>query len=501
MAHDFGVSQIDKASGAIMSTLPLGPRASLAAVGNVLLVASYTDGTLAQLDPATGELTAETDVDCPAALAVVSELEAWVVSPCVARVARVGLGDGVTAQVEVADAGAIALGGGAVWVAGRQSVLRVDEQTLETASVLLPGRSQPVGIAYGEADGGVWVAAGQDRGMDVVGGLFRIDPQSLEVTRADGDSYALRLPPEDIAIDGRDPWVVGVVPEGNFLEVRRVLARVDAATLRLAEQYVVPPAALVLHVDSRRIWLAAGYNEIIAVAPEEGTDEAPAVPDEVTLGGLRMERRHHAGEVPVYAYAPVEGSATRLPVFVLIGGGPTPPSELGHMSPLGSALASTGAVVFVAGYRSIATGHHWRQAVTDARCAVAFARDQAGDYGGNPRNIVLVGFSYGGETALLATLSEAAPSEDCPVAGDGLPDAVVSLAGFPLRPGDVRQNIAALLISGSEDDAARRGEQLTEKMRELGLDASYVELPGIDHPGVIDPASPVIELLIDFAGR
>lgn len=65
-------------------------------------------------------------------------------------------------------------------------------------------------------------------------------------------------------------------------------------------------------------------------------------------------------------------------------------------------------------------------------CAVRFARSEASSYGGDPRRLVLVGWSDGAMLAATVALGpERPPRPDCRSSvGSGRPDAVVGLAGF-----------------------------------------------------------------------
>jgi acetyl esterase/lipase len=192
-------------------------------------------------------------------------------------------------------------------------------------------------------------------------------------------------------------------------------------------------------------------------------------------------------EVPLDVLAPETGQA--LPTIVLLPGGPTSFTNRRYLENLAAGLAQRGAVVFLATYRSIDTGNSIEDSLHDVRCALRYARSRTGDYGGDPERLVLVGHSYGSALALQTGVDTEAATAGCLADENGIPDAVVGLAGFSVDLSAVAASGPPfLLVSGSEDRAAGLGEGTAEELSGAGFEARYVELEGIDHPGIVEPA-------------
>ena len=193
-------------------------------------------------------------------------------------------------------------------------------------------------------------------------------------------------------------------------------------------------------------------------------------------------------EVPLDVLAP-EG-AEDVPTIVLFPGGPGAFNDRRYLDVMSSALAQQGAVVFLPSYRSTATSNTIDDSVEDVRCAIRYARSRTSQYGGDPDRLVLVGHSYGSSLALEVGANPEAPAPGCLAEGDGVPNAVVALAGFVFDVTDpVDAAIPFVLMSGSEDGARAGGEPAAEQLRGAGFEAEYVELPDIDHFEIVDPAA------------
>ena len=203
-------------------------------------------------------------------------------------------------------------------------------------------------------------------------------------------------------------------------------------------------------------------------------------------------------EVPLDVLAPEAGEA--LPTIVLLPGGPAGLVERRYLATLAAAVAQRGAVVFLAGYRSEVTGDSMDESLLDVRCAIRFARSTTGDYGGDPDRLVLVGHSYGSLLALQTAPDGEAETPGCLADDNGIPDAVVGMAGFGfVLPDTIDAQPPILLISGSQDDAAAGGEGAAQRLRDAGFEAEYVELEGIDHFEIVSPtiAPSVLDLIFD----
>lgn len=134
----------------------------------------------------------------------------------------------------------------------------------------------------------------------------------------------------------------------------------------------------------------------------------------------------YTSERAVDVYAPAEGSG--WPVVVHFHGGQTSPQQ---NEPLARAIAEQGVVVFVPSWRSLGPDGGSQ----DTICALAFAAEQAEEFGGDVTRVVPSGYSTGGFTALTHAFigdDPPLPVTDCEVApAIDLPDAVVG-GGAPV---------------------------------------------------------------------
>ena len=114
---------------------------------------------------------------------------------------------------------------------------------------------------------------------------------------------------------------------------------------------------------------------------------AGAFPEEL-VAGLRTEADLPYTEpvpcgasecaVPLDVLAPEDGDA--LPTIVLLPGGPGAFVDRRYLETLAAELAQRGAVVFLATYRSEATGDTIDAGLSDVRCAIRFARDRSNQF-------------------------------------------------------------------------------------------------------------------------
>jgi acetyl esterase/lipase len=131
--------------------------------------------------------------------------------------------------------------------------------------------------------------------------------------------------------------------------------------------------------------------------------------------------------VPLDILAPTD--AAGLPTVVLLHGGPIRFHERRYLDALAAATARRGAVVFLASYRSGATGNPVTDSLEDVTCAVRYARSVTKQYGGDPSRVVLVGHSYGG-----AVISNAAR-------GVSNVEALVYIAAFAPDTGETLEQL------------------------------------------------------------
>lgn len=213
-----------------------------------------------------------------------------------------------------------------------------------------------------------------------------------------------------------------------------------------------------------------------------------------------------------------------LPVVVMIPGGPMPPGIRESMWTLARLVASRGAVVFTADYRS---GPQWGggypQTFGDVACAINFARDRAPALGGDPARVTLVVHSFGGFPGSVTALSAHDFAVDAPeclaAAGDGRPDALVGVGaiyGFDhIGPDFLAQmlggtrdevpdawdatDIAVLaaapghrtppvrLLAGTGDRVApvATADEFAALLREAGIDVTVTTVEGANHDSIL----------------
>ena len=204
-------------------------------------------------------------------------------------------------------------------------------------------------------------------------------------------------------------------------------------------------------------------------------------------------------QVPLDALAP-DGSDLP-PTFVLLPGGPVGFAGRRYMDEFAAAIAQREAIVFLASYRSRATGETEAESLLDIRCAVRFARQNTINYGGDPDNVVLVGHSFGSLLAIQMGVNNDSDTPDCLTGGDGVPEAVVGLSSFNASvTGDANSGPRMLLLGGSLDPQSQPGAETAQNLVDAGFDAEYRELDGVTHESMVDPATPgVLDALINAA--
>ena len=176
----------------------------------------------------------------------------------------------------------------------------------------------------------------------------------------------------------------------------------------------------------------------------------------------------------------------------MIPGGPLPPGNRGYLWELARIVASRGAVVFTADYRSSpAYGGGYPATFADVACAVRFARQKAPELGGDAGRVTLVGHSFGGFPAAVVALSAHDFATDEPAClasrGDGHPDALAGIAGVYTLD-RIGQDFLATFFGGdraSAPDAWAAGD-VTALVRQTGRPAPPVRLLA----GTSDPVAP-----------
>jgi len=217
--------------------------------------------------------------------------------------------------------------------------------------------------------------------------------------------------------------------------------------------------------------------------------------------------------------------ADQAPVLILLDGAPPARSNTEDMA---IALANRGLVVMNADWRldfSLMTGGPY-----DAACLVRFARANADDFGGDPNNVSLVGYSAGGSLAALLALNGNEITGQCSqdTSQSAIPDSIVGLAGGyeylvldspepgfgdqviaedanqwelmnPYEHLDNTGDVSALLIHGSSDLTVSVGstERFEAALLAGGADVTAHLLPDADHALIHGPTLDTIVDKID----
>lgn len=203
---------------------------------------------------------------------------------------------------------------------------------------------------------------------------------------------------------------------------------------------------------------------------------------------------HGICALPLDVLAPADSSA--LPTMVLVPGGPVPFPDRRYMENLAAGLATEGAVVYLIGYRSSATGNPEEDTINDVRCAIRYARETSANYGGDPQQITLVGHSFGSDTVLALAVTADDEASGCLADGDATPEAVVGLAGFHFAiPDNAPPGPPLRLGAASNDPYSAGGAKAADDLAEAGFTVEFRVFPQTQHPDLVDPATPG---LIDY---
>jgi acetyl esterase/lipase len=200
-----------------------------------------------------------------------------------------------------------------------------------------------------------------------------------------------------------------------------------------------------------------------------------------------------------------------LPIVMQLYGGAWQRGAPGDNASFATALARRGYLVIAIDYRH-APRWPWPAQIDDVRAAVEWVIMHAGDYGGDPRLIALVGRSSGAQLALVEAYTDPArfsavvslygPTDlaagwRTPPSPDPLPVRPVLEAFLGGTPDTVPQRYAAaspityvskkapptLLIYGARDHIVepRFGRDLDARLHAAGASSVYLEVPWAEH--------------------
>ncbi len=295
-----------------------------------------------------------------------------------------------------------------------------------------------------------------------------------------------------------------------------------------------------VQAQSPRSLFERGY--FAEMAAEEGYP-APRAPDGVRLSRDLAYRDAGMAKDPsaflLDVVAPSVASESPRPIVVFAHGGGlnagAKDDETQVNSNLAIALAQRGYLVLNINHRLASEARHPAQA-QDMAAAVRWAVDHGGAYGGDPRRIVLGGFSSGGYLAALlagdASYLQAVGAESARIhavfAISGFFDLPQLSQSFPVRKFIVEPAFGArgptwvtaspttyvgphwpptLLLSAAQDrSAGPQSEALCAELRRAGVVCQHAVVPASGHATAIahlgsDRAAASFDILVEFIGQ
>ena len=199
------------------------------------------------------------------------------------------------------------------------------------------------------------------------------------------------------------------------------------------------------------------------------------------------------------------------PIVVILHGGEVNKKSVRS---LGIALAEQGVVVFTPEYQSYTPlpdqiPDQIRTSVEDAACAVRFARAHGSEFGGDPRQIIVVGHSAGGAFGAAISLAGDQFYGDCLIhEGSAIPNIFIGLDGaydinrytreerLRLMPPDEWKvwspytyvdatprlgNIPFYLFVGKETELLQDAQAFRDALIDKGYSVTLTQFPGVDH--------------------
>jgi acetyl esterase/lipase len=214
-----------------------------------------------------------------------------------------------------------------------------------------------------------------------------------------------------------------------------------------------------------------------------------------------------ARDLALDVYQP-QRSRADAPVVVFFYGGSWRNGERGWNAFVGRALARNGVVVVIPDYRKVPKVR-FPDFVEDGARAVAWTHANAGDYGGDPARLHLMGHSAGAHiAALLGTdgdylgavglapdrlagvIGLAGPYDFLPIASRRLAEVFGPVADHPASQpvnfvdGD---EPPFLLLQGLDDSVVipRNARRLAQRLQAADGRVELREYPGVGHPGIL----------------
>ena len=217
--------------------------------------------------------------------------------------------------------------------------------------------------------------------------------------------------------------------------------------------------------------------------------------------------RESYGAEPDHIIERLGTAQSGLPLVVAIHGGYWKPEhDREHMRPLMETLVDKGLEVALVEYRRIPGDPD--ASITDIHLAIDSLA---------PRNLVLMGFSAGGQLAMIAAkesetvdaIIALAPVTDLlRTESEDLGESAVknwlkepAMNRFDLSPIEIASiDIPIRIFHGTEDMRVpiEHSRDFVAKMQNIGIDAQLMELPGLGHFELMDPRGLVVEKILEI---
>lgn len=227
-----------------------------------------------------------------------------------------------------------------------------------------------------------------------------------------------------------------------------------------------------------------------------------------STSGLNVIQNLHYGPDPrnvLDLYQPQK--ASRAPMLLFIHGGSWTNGDKNEYKFVGESFARAGYVTAVMSYR-LAPQHRYPAYIQDAAQALRYLRDQAGQYGGNPDQLYVMGHSAGAFNAVeLVDNARWLTEAGVPISAVR---AVVGVAGpysydyrtlpsanaFPVGsdPADVMPSFHVrpdapphlLLVAGNDQVVeAANGLKMQSALKAAGVPVTLTVLPGLNHYTIV----------------
>lgn len=199
-------------------------------------------------------------------------------------------------------------------------------------------------------------------------------------------------------------------------------------------------------------------------------------------------------------YASIAGE--KLPVYVLVHGGPKPLGGFDSIGNLANWLAARGAVAVTIDYPTRAEDGDWRASVSAIRLAIAAVRGKAEAWGGDPSRLTLVCHSFGGFFGELVAFTGTEADRLVLIATeDQANDIYLASVGNPPSPralmGSSPRKVPTTVITGSADAVATVAEAqaLVAALNAAGHPGRWLVIDGADHNSILSDVGTIAAVL------